>query len=231
LFQHRTERRVVTLDLQIFHPTSIGFSGGPCGPFVGTHALGEPWYMHWGSGLGAAGGTDVVAPVDPHMTMAVLHDLAVETPRVCGAQLLLRAPNDAMGAFSTHLTDVPAEITAVTTITRGQRLGGVFNKRNGWRFTPGAEARLGAGIWVQRTWWRGLMRRLSGCLRLLLDRPSSTSSSRNLIEVCVAVAERSVLRASDVIGRGITVRGARPGSRGGDGRCLIGSYRCSRNSL
>ena len=62
-------------------------------------------------------------PTSPKFTPHVpRHD----TSKVFGAQLFMRSPNDRMGGFYTHLTNVPAGIGIIgTVIHRGDLLGRV----------------------------------------------------------------------------------------------------------
>jgi hypothetical protein len=75
--------------------------------------------------LGANAGTEVHAAFDAHMTRFTPHVPADDTDSVFGAQLFMRSPNDMMGGFYTHLTDVPAAIVVGARISRGDLLGRV----------------------------------------------------------------------------------------------------------
>ena len=106
------------------NPFPSGFAGGLGGPGVGTHAAGE-WYIRYGMDLGAPAGTEVHAAFDAHITKYQPHDPAADSGKVYGAQLFMRHPNDEMGAFYTHLTDVPGGLGVDTQISRGDVLGHV----------------------------------------------------------------------------------------------------------
>jgi putative peptidoglycan binding protein/peptidase M23-like protein len=115
----------VSFSLDISHPIPAGFERGLGGPHGGTH-VSPHWYIEWGNDLGAPPGTEIVAAFDCHLTKVVPHDPAADTAKVYGAQLFMRSANDMMGAFFTHLTDVPAELRAGSVVRRGQRLGTVL---------------------------------------------------------------------------------------------------------
>ncbi|HEV3198379.1 MAG TPA: peptidoglycan DD-metalloendopeptidase family protein [Bryobacteraceae bacterium] len=74
--------------------------------------------------LGANAGTEVRAAFDAHITRFNPHVPANDTSKVFGAQLFMRSPNDMMGGFYTHLTDVPVMVVG-TQIQRGDLLGRV----------------------------------------------------------------------------------------------------------
>lgn len=101
-----------------------GFTGGLGGPHQGGHQ-GPNWYIQYGMDIGADEGTEVYAAFDAHITKFQPHDPAQDHGGVYGAQIFMRAPNDMMGGFYTHLTDVPAGIAAGTTVYRGDLLGRV----------------------------------------------------------------------------------------------------------
>jgi hypothetical protein len=117
---------VNAFDIDIAGPLASGFTGGLGGPGQGGHQPPE-WYIHYGMDLGAAEGSEIRASFDAHITKFAPHDPAADNGKVYGAQFFMRAPNDKMGAFYTHLTDVPSGLKAGATVSRGERLGSVFS--------------------------------------------------------------------------------------------------------
>ena len=93
--------------IDLSHPFWDGFTQGHGGPNSGGHQPPE-WYIQYGMDLGAEPGTEVHAAFDARVTRYQPHDPATDSDKVYGAQLFMRAPNDRMGAFYTHVTDVPA---------------------------------------------------------------------------------------------------------------------------
>ncbi|MEW2295626.1 peptidoglycan DD-metalloendopeptidase family protein [Streptomyces sp. NPDC006743] len=120
---------MASFDIDLSHPFPSGFTGGLGGPNQGGH---QPpnWYIQFGMDLGADEGTQILAAFDAHITKLVPHDPDADTQKVYGAQLFMRAPNDMMGGFYTHLTDVPPELAVDSTVSRGDPLGTVL------RFDP-----------------------------------------------------------------------------------------------
>jgi murein DD-endopeptidase MepM/ murein hydrolase activator NlpD len=102
-----------------------GFTQGWGGPGDGGH-FGELWYIRYGMDIGAAEGTSVFAPFDAHITKFQPHDPGSDSGKVYGAQIFMRAPNNGMGAFLTHLTDTPEELSVDLFISRGDRMGSVL---------------------------------------------------------------------------------------------------------
>ncbi|MFC9659816.1 peptidoglycan DD-metalloendopeptidase family protein [Nocardia sp. NPDC127606] len=102
-----------------------GFTHGLGGPHQGGHQ-GPNWYVEYGMDLGGLAGTPVFAAFDGHITRYHPHDPATDDGKVYGAQIFVRAHNDMMGAFYTHLADVPAGLGPGSTISRGDFLGTVF---------------------------------------------------------------------------------------------------------
>ena len=102
-----------------------GFTGGLGGPDSGGHVP-PNWYIQYGMDLGASMGTQVFAAFDGHITKFQPHDPGSDTPKVYGAQIFVRAPNDGMGGFYTHLTNTPDGIAPGAFITRGDLLGEVY---------------------------------------------------------------------------------------------------------
>lgn len=76
--------------------------------------------------LGADEGTEIFAAFDAHITKYMRHNPSADTDKVYGAQLFMRAPNDMMGGFYTHLTDVPSGLTDGSSVSRGDLLGTVL---------------------------------------------------------------------------------------------------------
>jgi murein DD-endopeptidase MepM/ murein hydrolase activator NlpD len=106
-----------------FPPDS--FQGGLGGPGDGGHQS-PNWYIQYGMDLAAAPGTEVHAVFEAHITKLTPHDPAADSSKVYGAQLFMRAPNDEMGGFYTHLTDVPAQLAVGSPVARGDLLGTVY---------------------------------------------------------------------------------------------------------
>lgn len=107
-----------------------GFTGGLGGPGEGGHAAQGAWYNHFGMDLGGAAGTTVFAAFDAHITKYNPHQPELDgteaNGRGYGAQLFMRSNNDGMGAFYTHISDVPEGIAVGSQISRGDVLGSVF---------------------------------------------------------------------------------------------------------
>jgi murein DD-endopeptidase MepM/ murein hydrolase activator NlpD len=101
------------------------FTVGLGGPNQGGHQ-GDKWYIRSGMDLGAPPGSTVRAAFDAHVTEFHPHDPAADDVRVYGAQIFMRAPNDRMGAFYTHLGDVPPGLAVGSQISRGDVLGKVI---------------------------------------------------------------------------------------------------------
>jgi murein DD-endopeptidase MepM/ murein hydrolase activator NlpD len=112
--------------IELSTPFPSGFTGGLGGPQQGGHQPPQ-WYIEYGMDLGADDGTDVYATFDGHITRMSPHVPSDDTGRVYGAQLFVRAHNDMMGGFYTHITDVPPELTVGSTVSRGDWLGRVFS--------------------------------------------------------------------------------------------------------
>ncbi len=100
-----------------------GFTSGLGGPGQGGH--GGDWYNRYGMDLGAGEGTPVYAAFDAHVTVFKPHNPAADRGSEYGAQIFMRAPNDMMGAFYTHITDVPSWLGVGAQISRGDLLGRV----------------------------------------------------------------------------------------------------------
>ncbi|MFD0360109.1 caspase family protein [Nocardia sp. GCM10030253] len=102
-----------------------GYTTGLGGPNQGGH-VGQHWYIHYGMDLGGGAGTPVYAAFDGHVTKYQPHDPALDSGKVYGAQIFMRAHNDMMGGFYTHLTDVPAGLGPGTVVARGDLLGYIY---------------------------------------------------------------------------------------------------------
>jgi murein DD-endopeptidase MepM/ murein hydrolase activator NlpD len=103
-----------------------GFTQGLGGPGQGGHS-GE-WYNGFGMDLGAEEGTPVYAAFDAHVTVFHPHNPQVTTGPVYGAQIFMRSPNDMMGAYYTHISDVPSWLVAGARVSRGDFLGRVLRQ-------------------------------------------------------------------------------------------------------
>ncbi|MEU2588357.1 peptidoglycan DD-metalloendopeptidase family protein [Streptomyces avermitilis] len=116
---------MASFDLDLSNPFPAGFTGGLGGPHSGGH---QPpnWYIQFGMDLGADEGTQIFAAFDAHITKYMPHNPSADTEKVYGAQLFMRAPNDMMGGFYTHLTDVPSELAVGSSVSRGDLLGTVL---------------------------------------------------------------------------------------------------------
>ncbi|MET0765448.1 MAG: M23 family metallopeptidase [Blastococcus sp.] len=113
-------------DLELSSPFPPGTTATPLGgPGQGGHQSAN-WYIQYGMDLGADEGTEVRAAFDGHITVIHPHDPAADSGSVYGAQLFMRAPNDMMGGFYTHMTDVPPELAVDSWVSRGDLLGTVF---------------------------------------------------------------------------------------------------------
>jgi murein DD-endopeptidase MepM/ murein hydrolase activator NlpD len=111
-----------TIDMS--SPILAGFTGDLGGPRSGGHK-GPEWFIEFGMDLGANAGTEVRAAFDAHITRFNPHVPANDTDKVFGAQIFMRSPNDMMGGFYTHITEVPAEVRSGAQIGRGDLLGRV----------------------------------------------------------------------------------------------------------
>ncbi|TFV61565.1 hypothetical protein E4P42_01340 [Mycobacterium sp. PS03-16] len=106
-----------------------GFTAALGGPGEGGHAAQHEWYNHFGMDLGADPGTVVFAAFDAHITRFNPHNPAqdgTEMNRSYGAQLFMRAHNDQMGAFYTHISDTPPGLAIGSHVSRGDVLGTVY---------------------------------------------------------------------------------------------------------
>jgi murein DD-endopeptidase MepM/ murein hydrolase activator NlpD len=116
---------VPEFDLCMTHPVAA-MNAWHGGPGDGGHSSSD-WYIQYGMDLGAPVGSEVRAAFTGRVS--VFHRNPSETkPGVFGSQIFVRnseAPADHMGAFYTHLQDVPASIDSGVTIHRGQFLGRV----------------------------------------------------------------------------------------------------------
>jgi hypothetical protein len=85
--------------------------------------------------LGAPAGTEVHAAFDGHITVLHPHNPSGDSAKVYGAQLFMRFrssatapsfPDDKMGGFYTHITDVPSSLTVGSRVSRGDLLGKIY---------------------------------------------------------------------------------------------------------
>jgi len=112
-------------DIEISAPVDpSGFTGGLGGPNQGGH-VGPNWYIQYGMDIGAGEGTAVYAAFDAQITKFQPHDTATDSGKVYGAQIFMRAPNDGMGGFYTHITDTPDGLGVGSAVARGDLLGTV----------------------------------------------------------------------------------------------------------
>lgn len=110
-----------TVDLT--SPLSVStFRQGYGGPNVGGHH-GPHWYIQYGMDLGADAGSPVYAAFDAHVTRYTPHDPAADSGTVYGAQIFMRDASDRMGAFYTHLTDVPDGLGPGSAVALNDYLG------------------------------------------------------------------------------------------------------------
>jgi murein DD-endopeptidase MepM/ murein hydrolase activator NlpD len=118
---------VDSFDIDISAPIDpSGFSSDLLGgPNVGGH-VGPHWYIQYGMDLAGAEGTPVYAAFDAHITKFHPDPLAAADSKVYGAQIFMRAPNDGMGGFYTHLGNVPEGLGVGSQVARGDLLGTVL---------------------------------------------------------------------------------------------------------
>jgi murein DD-endopeptidase MepM/ murein hydrolase activator NlpD len=117
---------VSSIAIDISNPFVDGFTSGLGGPNQGGHQPPD-WYIQYGMDLGADEGTEVRAAFDAHITRLSPHDPSADSGKVYGAQLFMRAPNDMMGGFFTHISDLPPDLTVGSEVARGDVLGTVFS--------------------------------------------------------------------------------------------------------
>lgn len=113
-------------EMEVSSPFPPGaFNGGLGGPGQGGHQSAN-WYIQYGMDLAADEDTEVRAAFDAHITRINPHNPAADTGKVYGAQLFMRAPNDLMGGFYTHITDVRSDLQVGSVLSRGEPMGRVF---------------------------------------------------------------------------------------------------------
>lgn len=126
-----------TFTLDLTSPFPFGaFTRDFGGPHSGGHHS-RDWYIEFGMDLGAPVGTEVHAVFDGHVTRFNPHNRAADTSHVFGAQIFIRSlvsptpprsfSDDRLGAFYTHVTDVPAAIRKDAFVRRGDLLGKLFH--------------------------------------------------------------------------------------------------------
>ncbi|MFD9669821.1 peptidoglycan DD-metalloendopeptidase family protein [Rhodococcus sp. NPDC059968] len=109
--------------VEVTAPVGVpGFTQGYGGPNQGGH-VGPSWYIQYGMDIGGAEGTPVYAAFDGHVTKFQPHNPAADSGRVYGAQIFMRSPNDVMGGFYTHLTDVADGLGVGSGVAVGEFLG------------------------------------------------------------------------------------------------------------
>jgi hypothetical protein len=113
---------VSEFDLCMSHPLAASFTGWHGGPGDGGHDHGD-WYIRFGMDLGAPVGSEVRAAFTG--TVSRFTRDPEPSGKVFGSQLFVRGAGDRMGAYYTHIENVPAGIAAGSTITRGQVIGTV----------------------------------------------------------------------------------------------------------
>jgi murein DD-endopeptidase MepM/ murein hydrolase activator NlpD len=115
-----------TIDMS--SPMPSGCTGTNGGPHSGGHKDPDPthWYNTFGMDFSATVGTQVFAAFDAHVTRFNPHDKSKDTAKSYGAQIFARSPNDLMGVFYQHITNVPASIIAGASFSRGDLLGEVY---------------------------------------------------------------------------------------------------------
>jgi murein DD-endopeptidase MepM/ murein hydrolase activator NlpD len=118
-------RSQFTMDMSAPVDTS-GFTQGHGGPNQGGH-VGPKWYIQFGMDIGGFQGTAVYAAFDGHITKFKPHNPAEDNGRVYGAEIFMRSPNDMMGGFYTHITDVPDGLGVGSMVARGDFLGTVHS--------------------------------------------------------------------------------------------------------
>jgi murein DD-endopeptidase MepM/ murein hydrolase activator NlpD len=118
-------RSQFTIDMSAPVDTS-GFTQGFGGQNQGGH-LPPQWYIQFGMDIGGSQGTAVYAVFDGHITKFKPHNPAQDNSRVYGAEIFMRSPNDMVGGFYTHITDVPDGLAVGSTVARGDFLGTVHS--------------------------------------------------------------------------------------------------------
>ena len=120
---------------------SSPFPTGACtgdfgGPDVGGHHASTEWYIKFGMDLAAPISTEVSAVFDGHVTVFHPHKRTADTSKVFGAQIFIRSKaaatgrdfsDDKLGAFYTHITDVPPSLRVGSFVRKGDRLGKLFH--------------------------------------------------------------------------------------------------------
>jgi murein DD-endopeptidase MepM/ murein hydrolase activator NlpD len=116
---------VAAFQIEFSNPFPSGYDAWYGGPGDGGHSSPD-WYVQFGMDLGAPGGTPVYAAFDGHVTRLNLQNLNDNTPPTYGAELFMRAHNNLMGAFYTHINQLAPGLAAGSIITRGDYLGSVI---------------------------------------------------------------------------------------------------------
>ncbi|WP_084510489.1 peptidoglycan DD-metalloendopeptidase family protein [Nocardia lijiangensis] len=114
-------------DLIISTPVDpTGFTGGLGGPNANGHT-GPDWFIRYGMDIGGSTGTSVFAAFDGHITKFQPHNPVADAGKTYGAHIFVRAPDDKMGGYYTHITGVPAGLSVGSSVSRGDLLGTIFH--------------------------------------------------------------------------------------------------------
>jgi len=125
-----------SFDLEMSSPFASGADGNFYGgPRQGGHQ-GPHWYIEFGMDLGAPGGTEVRAVFEGKISVLDTTHINVSTGHVYGAGVFVRADvpgvtsadsPDGVGAFYTHVNNLPDDIVQGAHIERGQVIGQVVD--------------------------------------------------------------------------------------------------------
>jgi murein DD-endopeptidase MepM/ murein hydrolase activator NlpD len=128
---------VSTFNISMSSPFPTGACTGDFGgPDSGGHHGSTEWYIRFGMDLAASVRTEVSAVFDGHVTVLHPHKPSTDTGKVFGAQIFIRSQaaatghsfsDNKLGAFYTHITDVPTSLRVGSFVRRGDRLGKLFH--------------------------------------------------------------------------------------------------------